>query len=71
MVPKLYGADTLTTTYKVEQALKEIQAGLPAGITMNAEVFRQATFIERSIDNLKEALIRAARLLSSFSLFFF
>lgn len=56
-ISKLYGADTLTTTYKVEQALKEIQTALPPGISMNREVFRQATFIERSIDNLKEALI--------------
>lgn len=56
-ISKLYGADTLTTTYKVEQALKEIQTTLPPGISMNREVFRQATFIERSIDNLKEALI--------------
>jgi CzcA family heavy metal efflux pump len=56
-ISKLYGADTLTTTYKVEQALKEIKAGLPPGISMNTEVFRQATFIERSIDNLKWALL--------------
>jgi CzcA family heavy metal efflux pump len=56
-ISKLYGADTLTTTYQVEQALKEIQTSLPAGISMNTEVFRQATFIERSIDNLKSALV--------------
>jgi CzcA family heavy metal efflux pump len=55
-ISKLYGADTLTTTYKVENALKEIRASLPPGISMNTQVFRQATFIERSISNLKEAL---------------
>ena len=55
-ISKLYGADTLTTTYAVERALDGIRATLP-GISMNTEVFRQATFIERSIDNLKEALI--------------
>ena len=56
-ISKLYGADTLTTTYAVERALDGIRATLPPGISMNTQVFRQATFIERSIDNLKEALI--------------
>ena len=56
-ISKLYGADTLTTTYAVERALNEIRSTLPSGISMNTQVFRQATFIERSIDNLKEALV--------------
>lgn len=56
-ISKLYGADTLTTTYAVERALNDIRSTLPPGISMNTQVFRQATFIERSIDNLKEALV--------------
>ena len=56
-ISKLYGADTLTTTYAVERALDGIRATLPPGISMNTQVFRQATFIELFIDNLKEALI--------------
>jgi CzcA family heavy metal efflux pump len=56
-ISKLYGADTLTTTAKVEEALDEMKASLPSGISMNTKVFRQATFIENSIDNLKEALL--------------
>ena len=56
-ISKLYGAETLTTTYAVERALDGIRATLPRGISMNTQVFRQATFIERSINNLKEALI--------------
>ncbi len=56
-ISKLYGADTLTTTYAVERALDEIRSALPPGISMNTQVFRQATFIERSIDNLKRALV--------------
>lgn len=55
-ISKTYGADTLTTTYKVEKALQEIKAGLPKGIDMNYEVFRQANFIESAISNLKKAL---------------
>ncbi len=56
-ISKLYGADTLTTTAKVEAALNEMKASLPAGVSMNTRVFRQATFIENSIENLKEALL--------------
>ena len=58
-VSKLYGADTLTTTYKVEAALDDIKKTLPAGVEMHI-VFRQATFIERSIDNLNRALVEGS-----------
>jgi CzcA family heavy metal efflux pump len=56
-VSKAYGADSLTTTYKVEQALNDIQKQLPSDVKMNVRVFRQADFIEGSIRNLNHALI--------------
>ena len=56
-ISKTYGADTLTTTYKAEQALRDIQKQLPSDVKMNMQVFRQADFIEGSIHNLKRALI--------------
>ncbi len=56
-ISKIYGADTLTTTYKVETALRDIEKQLPADVKMNILVFRQADFIEGSIRNLKAALI--------------
>ncbi|HGC5859507.1 TPA: efflux RND transporter permease subunit, partial [Legionella pneumophila] len=59
-VSKIYGADTLTTTHKVEQALADIKKSLPAGIELNTEVFRQANFIESAIHNLTKALIEGA-----------
>ncbi|CCD06187.1 TPA: efflux RND transporter permease subunit [Legionella pneumophila] len=59
-VSKIYGADTLTTTLKVEQALADIKKSLPAGIELNTEVFRQANFIESAIHNLTKALIEGA-----------
>ena len=59
-VSKAYGADTLTTTQKVDQALAEIKSQLPAGVTMETEVFRQANFIDASIQNLKLALVEGA-----------
>jgi Cu/Ag efflux pump CusA len=59
-ISKAYGADTLTTTYKVESALAEIKKQLPAGVRMDAQVFRQANFIEAAIHNLKLSLLQGA-----------
>ena len=56
-ISKAYGADTLTTTYKAEQALGDIQKQLPPDVKLNIQVFRQADFIEGSIRNLKTALL--------------
>jgi Cu/Ag efflux pump CusA len=69
-VSKAYGADTLTTTYKVEQALADIKKRLPAGVEMDAQVFRQANFIETAIANLKEALIEGALIVVAVLLLF-
>lgn len=59
-VSKAYGADTLTTTYKVEAALESVKKTLPAGVNMNTEVFRQANFIESAVHNLNVALLEGA-----------
>ena len=59
-VSKAYGADTLTTTYKVEQALADIKKTLPAGVRMETGVFRQANFIEAAIHNLNVSLLEGA-----------
>ncbi len=59
-ISKAFGADTLTTTYKVEQALQEIKASLPSGVNLVTQVFRQANFIETAIHNLNTALIQGA-----------
>ncbi len=59
-VSKAYGVDTLTTTYKVEKVLEEIKKTLPPGITLNTQVFRQASFIESAIYNLQIALLEGA-----------
>jgi len=59
-ISKAYGADTLTTTYKVEKALAEIKKQLPAGVRMNTQVFRQANFIEAAIHNLNVSLLEGA-----------
>ena len=59
-VSKAYGADTLTTTYKVEAALETIRKTLPAGVSMDTQVFRQANFIEAAVHNLNVALLEGA-----------
>lgn len=59
-ISKTYGADTLATTHKVEDALAEIKASLPAGVQLVTSVFRQANFIESAIRNLSIALLEGA-----------
>src|SRR5215469_790262 len=59
-ISKSYGADTLTTTYKVEAALADIKKHLPPGVEMDSEVFRQANFIETAIHNLNDSLLQGA-----------
>jgi Cu/Ag efflux pump CusA len=59
-ISKAYGADTLTTTRKVEATLAEIRKTLPPGVTMDTEVFRQANFIEAAVHNLSISLLEGA-----------
>jgi Cu/Ag efflux pump CusA len=59
-VSKAYGADTVKTTEKVEAALADIKKTLPAGVTMDTQVFRQANFIESAIRNLSHSLLQGA-----------
>lgn len=55
-IQKQPGASTLELTEKIDDALKELKANLPEDIEVNANLFRQATFIETSISNVLEAL---------------
>ncbi len=55
IVEKLPWANTLDVTRGVEEALKELQPGLP-GIAIDPTIFRPATFIEESISNLSKAI---------------
>ena len=56
IVQKYRGANTVEVTDGVDGALTQLEAGLP-GIDVDAEIFRPATFIEQSIDNLGKALL--------------
>ena len=56
IVQKFRGANTMEVTTGIEDAMKEMQPGLPS-ITADTTIFRPATFIEQSIDNLTKALL--------------
>jgi Cu/Ag efflux pump CusA len=56
IVEKLPWGNTLEVTRGVEAALEELQPGL-SGINIDTEIFRPASFIEESLDNLSRALL--------------
>jgi len=59
IVNKQPQADTPTVTRAVEAAMAEVKAGLPAGIQV-ATTFRQETYIDASIENVRAALIEGS-----------
>ncbi|MBW4623048.1 MAG: CusA/CzcA family heavy metal efflux RND transporter [Cyanosarcina radialis HA8281-LM2] len=59
LVNKQPQADTPTVTRAVETAMNEVKAALPEGIEV-ATTFRQETYIEASIENVREALIEGS-----------
>lgn len=71
-IQKAPGTNTLVMTEQVDRALDEIEKSLPSGMYLNRNVFRQAHFIQRSVDNvvrvLKEATIIVAVILILFLL---
>jgi len=56
VVQKYRGANTVEVTRGVEEAMLEMQPGLP-GITVDTTIFRPATFIEMSLENLRTAML--------------
>jgi CzcA family heavy metal efflux pump len=55
IVQKFRGANTMEVTKGVEDAMEDMKPGLPS-IAVDTTIFRPATFIEQSIDNLTRAL---------------
>jgi CzcA family heavy metal efflux pump len=56
IVQKFRGANTMEVTRGIENAVDELRPGLP-GMEIDPTIFRPATFIEQSIDNLTRALL--------------
>ena len=61
IVEKLPWANTLDVTHGIEAALESLKPGLP-GIEIDARIFRPATFIEMSMENLTISLLVGALL---------
>lgn len=55
-IQKQPGANTLELTRQLDATLDDIQRTLPAGMTIDKHVFRQADFIQRALENLTNAL---------------
>jgi len=59
-VTKQPNTNTLALTGKLDNALDELKANLPADVKINSQIFRQSRFIDSSIDNVKKSLIEGA-----------
>ena len=55
-IQKQPGANTLDLTRRLDGVLDGLEDSLPAGMTIERDIFRQADFIETAIDNLTRAL---------------
>ena len=55
-VQKQPGANTIEVTDRLDRALDTLQAELPAGLTIDRRIFRQADFIEVAVQNVVRAL---------------
>mgnify|MGYP006278588771 FL=1 len=55
-VAKQPGADTLALTETINRTLAELEPGLPEGIVVEPNLFRQAEFIQTAVNNVVEAL---------------
>jgi len=53
-------ANTLTLTEDIDSTLSAMKRFLPQGVELNTHIFRQADFIQASIDNLKRTLFEGA-----------
>jgi CzcA family heavy metal efflux pump len=59
-VSKQPNINTLNVTRNIERNLAEIQKSFPADVQMDTKIFRQADFIEASVNNVGQALMEGA-----------
>ncbi len=59
-VMKQPGTNTLELTNKIDNALANLKKTLPADLTINTKIFRQADFINASISNINKTLIEGS-----------
>jgi CzcA family heavy metal efflux pump len=59
VIEQFPGSDTMEVTRRVDKILSELSLGLP-GVKMDANVFRLASYVEESSDNVTEAFVIGA-----------
>lgn len=59
-VLKQPNTNTLVLTQKIDENIANLKKSLPAHININTHIFRQADFIESSINNVQKALIEGS-----------
>lgn len=59
-ITKQPNTNSLELTEKLDAAIAEMQAQLPEDIHISTDAFRQARFIDNSIDNIQKALLEGA-----------
>lgn len=59
-IQKAPGTNTLAITERIDAMLDELEPSLPAGLHVNRQIFRQADFIDLSVNNVVHALRDAA-----------
>lgn len=55
-IQKQPGANTITLTKQIDQFAEELQKTLPPGIILEKNLFKQAHFIQNSVNNVQEAM---------------
>jgi len=59
-ISKQPNANTVDLTKRIEANLAVLQKTLPADVKMDTQIFRQANFIETSVNNVKSALLEGS-----------
>ncbi len=59
-VSKQPNANTLDLTRRIEENLSALQKSLPPDVKLDTKIFRQADFIETSVNNVKKSLIEGS-----------
>jgi len=59
-ITKQPGVNTLELTRRLDVSIAAIQAALPEGMVLNAQIFRQSTFISNAVQNTLIALLEGA-----------
>lgn len=52
--------NTIELTQQLDLAINDLQKTLPSGVKIRSDIFRQADFIQASVDNLQQTLLEGA-----------